>query len=386
MSIKRILCLTLCFALLLCCSACKNVDTFTSSDCINTSSIKDNTSSTESALTIDKLEKEYGFSSIKDVKYYCVKNVPESDAIYTITQIINNHDNNVCDYTFDVLCENKDVKIDDKTITIPYSYLQKNNSIELTVIHYLSNITYNFTLKLENEWTLLFEDNFDGTELNTEVWNVWDEERDWRYSYSKDNMLLDSQGNLVNRMSVLKEPDAATGETRTTGTITTKDKFETTYGYFEIRMKPHQAAGLMGAFWLMCGDMGDKDAADDGTAVNGCEIDIVETFYHTKNPSHTIHWDGYTHTKSQGFNNQGRDDIFDGNFHTFAFLWTPEEYVFFIDNEITARTNEIDICNQPGYILISSHFNSNAGELPIGVGEHTDMIVDYVKVYKNKNY
>ena len=118
MSIKRILCLTLCFALLLCCSACKNVDTFTSSDCINTSSIKDNTSSTESTLTIDKLEKEYGFSSIKDVKYYCVKNVPESDAIYTITQIINNHDNNVCDYTFDVLCENKDVKIDDNLVLI----------------------------------------------------------------------------------------------------------------------------------------------------------------------------------------------------------------------------------------------------------------------------
>ena len=184
-------------------------------------------------------------------------------------------------------------------------------------------------------------------------------------------------------MSVLEKPDTVTGETQISGAMTTQGKFETTYGYFEIRMIPHKAEGLMGAFWLMCGDMGDKDAADDGTAKNGCEIDIIETFYHRKDPSHTIHWDGYTHTKSHHFNNSGRDDIFDGNYHTFAFRWSPTEYAFLIDNVVTGKTNEVDICDQPGYLLISSHFNTNAGTLPIGAGEHTDMVVDYVRVYQS---
>ncbi len=423
MKSKRIFSLVLCIAVMLCATSCRKADDTYSSNLtsgINTTSEiykdvefieenKDNNSSvsskpaasTESDTTSSKdnvsnitsddsgdsiIEMLYGFKSIKNVNYYCVKNIPENDIIYSISNIITNKDTDiVTDTSISILCEDKNVKIDNTLITIPADYSKKNKSVKLTVYHSGVGAKYDFTIKPDVKWNLVFEDNFDGTELNTDVWNVWDEERDWRYSYSKDNMFLDGQGNLVNRMSVLEKPDADTGESQTSGAMTTLDTFETTYGYFEIRMKPHRAEGLMGAFWLMCGDMGDKDAADDGTAKNGCEIDIIETFYHAKNPSHTIHWDGYTNTKSHHFNNSGREDVFDGNYHTFAFRWSPTEYAFFIDGELTGKTNKVDICDQPGYLLISSHFNTNAGTLPIGVGEHTDMIVDYVRVYSSSD-
>ena len=331
----------------------------------------------------DVLAMLYGFKNIEKVNYYCVKNLPNSDAIYAITEIITDTGTNICDSTSEILCDDKNIKIDQKIITVPYSYLKKHKSVKLTAYHSGMDVKLDFTIKFEDKWDLVFEDDFEGTTIDLNKWNIWDEMRDWRYSYSKDNMILDGMGNLINRMSVLEKPDTVTGETQISGAMTTQGKFETTYGYFEIRMIPHKAEGLMGAFWLMCGDMGDKDAADDGTAKNGCEIDIIETFYHRKDPSHTIHWDGYTHTKSHHFNNSGRDDIFDGNYHTFAFRWSPTEYVFLIDNVVTGKTNEVDICDQPGYLLISSHFNTNAGTLPIGAGEHTDMVVDYVRVYQS---
>ena len=432
MSIKKILCLTLCFILLFSATSCRKLnDPFSSTSSISsvldifsdiesvdqnnqqeivssninstttntsdTTSSQISTTSSENASSkenssditssdddsdTDIIEMFYGFKSIKKVDYHCVKNIPGYDTIYSVSAIITNKDTDIStDTGISILCDDKNVKIDNTTITVPASYTENNKSVKFTVRHSGVGAKYDFTIKPASSWNLIFEDDFDSAELNTDVWNIWDKKRDWRYSYSKDNMFLDGKGNLVNRMSVLESPDADTGESRTSGAMTTQGKFETTYGYFEIRLKPHKAEGLMGAFWLMCGDMGDSDAADDDTAKNGCEVDIVETFYHAKNPAHTIHWDGYTHTKSQGFANSGREDIFDGNYHTFAFRWSPTEYTFFIDGEVTAKTNKIDICDQPGYLLISSHFNNQAGTLPIGVGEHTDMIVDYVKVY-----
>ena len=422
MKFNRILCLMLCVAILLCATACRKNPSSLSSNSSDTSSFEEvyqdvefiepdntvtssktdtssqnNTSSTVSDSgskptpsqtddsAKDVLAMLYGFKSIEKVNYYCVKNLPNSDAIYAITEIITDTGTNICDSTSEILCDDKNIKIDQKIITVPYSYLKKHKSVKLTAYHSGMDVKLDFTIKFEDKWDLVFEDDFEGTTIDLNKWNIWDEMRDWRYSYSKDNMILDGKGNLINRMSVLEKPDTVTGETQISGAMTTQGKFETTYGYFEIRMIPHKAEGLMGAFWLMCGDMGDKDAADDGTAKNGCEIDIIETFYHRKDPSHTIHWDGYTHTKSHHFNNSGRDDIFDGNYHTFAFRWSPTEYAFLIDNVVTGKTNEVDICDQPGYLLISSHFNTNAGTLPIGAGEHTDMIVDYVRVYQCPN-
>lgn len=421
---KKIFSLALCIAVMLCATACRKAnDTYSSNitSGINTTSeiykdvefIEDNTDnnssvsskptqSTESDTTSSKdnvsninsndnssddsdddlIEMLYGFKSIKRVDYNCVRNLEGSDTIYSVSAIITNKDTDiVTDTSVSISCADKNVKIDGTVVTVPASYTKNKKSVKCTVEHTGVGTKYDFTIKPVGGWNLIFEDNFDGPTVNTDVWNIWDEKRDWRYSYSKDNMFIDDKGNLVNRMSVLVNPDSATGELRTSGAMTTQGKFETTYGYFEVRLKPHKAAGLMGAFWLMCGDMGDKNAADDGTAQNGCEVDIIETFYHRLDPSHTIHWDGYTYTKSFHFNNTGREDIFDGNFHTFAFRWSPTEYTFFIDGVVSGKTTKVDICDQPGYLLISSHFNNNAGTLPIGPGEHTDMLVDYVRVY-----
>lgn len=427
MKSKKILSLTLCLAMMLCTVACRSADdtyssNLTQDDTTSTESykdvelIEDNNSfvsstpaaSNESDTTTSKddvsnvtsdnnsneetsgndvIEMLYGFSSIKNVSYYCAKNLPNSDIIYSISSIITNKDTDiVTDTSVTISCNDKNVKVDGTTVTIPASYAKSGKLVKFTARHSGVGAKYDFTIKPDAKWDLVFEDNFDGTTLNTDVWNVWDEMRDWRYSYSKDNIFLDGKGNLINRMSVSDDYDAETGEGRFTGAITTLDKFEQTYGYYEIRMIPNLTSGLWSAYWLVGGDMSDKDAADDGTSQNGFEVDIVETYYYRTDPAQTIHWDGYYNdqTKSKSFSFPGMSEIFDGNYHTFGFRWSPEEYSFFIDGKLTAKTKEMGICDQPAYMLVSAHFG-NAGEMVMQPGEYSDMIVDYVKVYSSSD-
>ncbi len=413
MSIKNIIAIIICFAFVFGLVGCNKVNgnlSSTVSDILQISSSDDissevttsnNDSSTNSSVnsnddTSDEsepqtFEEKYGFNRLVDVKYECIKEIPGGDAQYEI-KTVTTDTGYAFIYAIFLSCDDKSIIIKDRTVTIPFEYRQKHDSITLTATHNLAKVSCEFTINFD-KWDLVFEDDFNGTELNTDVWNVWDEKRDSGYAYSKQNSFLDGKGNLVNRMSLLKEPDPVTGQTKLTSVIETNDKFETTYGYFEIRMIPHRAMGLMGAFWLNCGDMSNENAPKDNTAVNGCEIDIVETFFHTKTPAQTIHWDGYgwyqdengewqTVTKTKSLYVPPMENIFDGNYHTFSLYWSPEEYVFLVDGEVTNRTDVMGICNQPGYILISSHFNNDAGELPLKPGEHTDMIVDYVRVYK----
>lgn len=415
MLFKKIAIVSLCIVLSLCTTACRKTDGNLSSNYSNVSIVtdvynegeidtgsenttaseitqgseisntsSDNTPSTKEEVTVNMKEK-YGFNTLKSVEYYCVKDIPYGDAEYEITAILTDTGSNI-GYMGDISCKTKGVTVDGKKVTIPYDYKINNKSITLTATHRPSGVSIDFNITFDT-WEMIFEDEFNGTELNTDVWNVWDS-ADWQYFYSPDSMFLDGNGHLINRVSILETPDSEFGYTRKSGAITTKDKYEHTYGYFEISMIPHRTTGLLGAFWLMAGDMGDKDAANDNSSVNGAEIDVVETIFDTKIPSHAVHWDGYTNTKS--YNVYGKlepiPEVFDGNFHTFAVRWTPDEYVFLVDGKVTARTEAEGGCNQPGYMLISSHFNEEwAGEVVLKPGEYTDMVVDYVRVYQSSS-
>ncbi len=364
MKIKNIVCIVLCVACLLCATSCGQ-----------------NITSSEPEIN-GALAVLYGFNKIEKINYYCVKNTPKSDSIYAISSVVTDSPDTF-DIPLKITCKNDDIIINNKIITVPYKYAKWHKKVKLNALHEATGITFDFTIDLEDEWNLVFEDDFDGTELNKDVWNVWDF-ADWQYYYSPESIFLDGKGNLINRMQINETEHPEFGYTKQAGAITTLDKYETTYGYYEIRMIPNMTSGLWSAFWLMAGDMGDKNAIDDGSGVNGCEVDIVETYYYTHNPAQTIHWDGYYNdqTKTKHFSMAGMSQIFDGNYHTFAFRWSPDEYAFLIDGVVTNKTNEMGICNLPAYLLVSAHYGQ-AGDLVLKPGEHSDMIVDYVRVYQS---
>ena len=230
---------------------------------------------------------------------------------------------------------------------------------------------------------LLFEDTFDGTELDDDKWELcpeWD--RQGGMDVWDDTMTsLDGSGHLVLRAVW----DADEGRVRS-GAVRTNGRFHAGYGYYEASIKFPVAPGTWGAFWMMCGNV----AGVDGSAADGVEIDIIESINNEANAcNHALHWDGYGDDHKQAGPGQFYDkNIYDGQFHTFALERTPEYYVFYIDGKETWRASA-DVCApcpEDGYIKLTVEAAEWAGAgtdasisaLP------ADMLVDYVRVYREK--
>ena len=141
-------------------------------------------------------------------------------------------------------------------------------------------------IPMDNNWILTFEDDFNGTTLDTTKWHRCPEQRRqdvggwWKDSQS----FLDGKGHLVLKASISEDG------TPISGAIHSKGLFEQAYGYFECRMKMQRTSGFWGAFWLMTEQVRNVT----GTAVDGAEIDIIESGeFPRMGVNHAIHWDGY---------------------------------------------------------------------------------------------
>jgi beta-glucanase (GH16 family) len=134
--------------------------------------------------------------------------------------------------------------------------------------------------------TLIFEDDFDGTELDTSKWEKCPEWNRREHNRWSDEMsFLDGNGHYVSRMVWDEETKQVVS-----GGIRTKGIFEHGYGYYEASIKFPQAYGTWGAFWMMAGDFNNVD----GSAADGIEIDIIESISNDKGRyNHNLHWDGY---------------------------------------------------------------------------------------------
>jgi beta-glucanase (GH16 family) len=50
-------------------------------------------------------------------------------------------------------------------------------------------------------------------------------------------------------------------------------------------------------------------------------------------------------------------------FHTFGLLWTPDEYIFYVDGKETWRSKAGGVCQVPQYMLLSDEIGSWAGDI-----------------------
>ncbi len=229
---------------------------------------------------------------------------------------------------------------------------------------------------------LVWEENFSGKKLNEKVWNVmlgdgcpncgWGNNE--RQLYTNENHEL-IDGNLV--ITAKKVGDAYTS-TR----ITTKNKKQFQYGYFEARAKLPVGHGIWPAFWMLGANIDQVGWPKSG------EIDILE--YVGKEPAMvftTLHTqDSFGNsintkkTKIEGIEN---------GFHRYGIDWTKDKMDFFVDDVLvyTFQPKEKNDAtwpfNQPFYFLINMAIGGNFG------GPEVDdtifpqqFTVDYVKVYQ----
>lgn len=219
------------------------------------------------------------------------------------------------------------------------------------------------------QWKLVWHDEFDGATLDAAKWDVPEYKRR-DAQWSRKAISLDGQGHLV--MSMLKE-----GDVYYDGCVRTRRTFEHAFGYYVARMRLQRQPGHWSAFWLYNDGVG--NVGDEGR--DGTEIDIMEKPTLDDRVPHTLHWDGYGKDHKAKGSAAMVPGVMEG-WHTFSLMWTPTEYVFYVDGKETWRTNAGDVCQVPLYIKLSDE-----AELKGWAGDLTkaqlpdEFLVDYVRVY-----
>ena len=218
-------------------------------------------------------------------------------------------------------------------------------------------------------WKLAWHDEFDGETLDETKWDVPEgKRRDARWS--RKAVALDGKGHLA--IKTLKE-----GDKYYDGCARTRGKFEHAFGYYVARIRLQKSAGHWTAFWMYGSGVGKVGHG----GMDGTEIDIMEKPWLDDRVQHTLHWDGYGKAhKSKGHVSKN-PGIMKG-WHTYALLWTPDEYVFTIDGKERWRSSAGGVCQVPLYLKLSdeAQFKGWAGDVRKATLPD-EFLTDYVRVY-----
>ena len=258
------------------------------------------------------------------------------------------------------------------------------------------------SLSQDDGWELTYSDDFSEFSSLEEVW----EKTAWhpvnhgprREGYWCDETLkLDTEeGALV--VASFRDGNTECGECPEDGAFSggvwTSDTFEQAFGYYEATVKVPVGSGLWSAFWLQSHDVGKVgNKGEDGT-----EIDIYESSFQN-NPTQTgnaLHYDAYDAPwyRSQGSVADVGYDLYDGEYHTYSLLWTPEYYVFYVDGQSVWATDYAGVAKVPEYMMLTVEINSNVMgpyAQPLGYFDNredggNDFYIKSVKVWQNEEY
>jgi len=234
-------------------------------------------------------------------------------------------------------------------------------------------------------YRLLWSDEFDGGKLDTNKWIHWLPGR------RRDAV------NSPEAVSITNGCLTITSFTRHgqhfTGMISTKEKFEPVYGYWEARVKFDDAPGMWSAFWLESPTIG-QPVGDPARA--GIEIDVCEHRVIGKDGEnlagkiqHTLHWDGYerAHKSKAQLTPEMKLDT---GFHVYGWEWTDSAYRFYVDGQLTWTVTEA-ISQAKEFAVLSSEIMDDdwSGHVPAGgygdlSASQTRMVVDYVRYYSRQ--
>lgn len=246
-------------------------------------------------------------------------------------------------------------------------------------------------------YNLLWSDEFDGTELNTDVWNYEPHEPGWtnnelqEYTTSTDNVFV-RDGHLVIKAIETEQDGAAY---YTSGKVTTQNTQDFMYGKVVVSAKVPEGQGLWPAIWMM-----PQDESFYGQWPKCGEIDIMEVLGNDTTTSYsTIHY-GEPHAEQQGTITL-ENGSFSDDFHLYSVEWEPGEMRFYTDDELVLTVNDWFTAvdgedekdypapfNQPFFVQMNL---AVGGNWPGNPDETTDFDnaefeIDYVRVYQKDEY
>jgi len=232
--------------------------------------------------------------------------------------------------------------------------------------HDLTNMAY-----FIDNFNLVFEDDFDSTEINEELWNthlVWEDTR---------IINGEQQYFVTERCAFLS------------GAIASHDKFEFLYGYVEGRMRTSDISGALSSFYLY------NRYPGTGIVRHTPEIDIVE--YLGENPFgdedafQTYHYTdvntGEVRSAPTMFYENPEGVLYSDEFHTYGVLWEPQLVIWYIDGEEVKRITGPQVSRQPMNIVTYLVAGSGWAPTPDADGPFPIKYeIDYIRAYQRDVY
>ncbi|MBI2930040.1 MAG: family 16 glycosylhydrolase [Planctomycetes bacterium] len=223
-------------------------------------------------------------------------------------------------------------------------------------------------------WQLIFEDNFNGTSLDTTKWNTgygWG-----NYFGNGSSQESCSAANAIVQNGLLRlklENIPRDGKLYTSAAVNSKNKFYQEYGYWEARLKIPYGRGFHPAFWAKRNNE-DWPPEVDIMAMRGAETTCASMY---------VHWNQGWGDLSTGTSWYGPD--FSAGFHDFGWRWTPTENIFYIDGVERYRTSQgAAYVTMPFYMMLSVQIGDQfAGYPDSSTPWPAYMEVDWVRVYRH---
>lgn len=234
-------------------------------------------------------------------------------------------------------------------------------------------------------YELVFEDEFEGDELDLDVWK-YRVQGVRRGGFFNKSQVSVRDGNLVIAAEYLE--DGAYGAGWYAGDVTLKERYK--QGYFEVRAICNGAPGFWSAFWLQASSPYDAKYSQGG--VGGCEIDIFESSYegsllYDGSVATTLHCAGVDGVQ-EGFQSRILGD-FKGNnifeeYNTYGLEWTEDEYIFYINGVESCRSSFGNGVSQVAEDVILSLCVPEADKLEELDPEtyYSEFVIDYIRIYQ----
>ena len=269
-----------------------------------------------------------------------------------------------------------------------------------------------------DKFSMVFEDNFDGPEVDANKWQTgltWGDTQiingeQQYFVNTQQDALIDynpfkfEDGDLI--IEAIKTPDDVvdllppvcaeedpSGLERCqflSGALSSHDRFGMTYGYVEGRMKVGGTSGMLSSFYMYHRYPGLEKQ------LHGPEIDIVE--YLGENPFgdedafQTYHFrdvtDGTIRSAPTMNYKNPTGELYSDDYHTFGVLWEPQLVVWYIDGKEIKRLSGPQVARQQ--LNIVTYLVAGSAWAPTPADDDSiyplQYKIDYIRAYQRPEY
>jgi beta-glucanase (GH16 family) len=249
----------------------------------------------------------------------------------------------------------------------------------------------------QNDWKLVWQDEFNDKKLSTNKWNVLVREQskhnELQY-YVPDEVYIEK--GCLRLRSRIRDYGS---QHYTSGRVDTSGKFAPVYGRFEIRARLPGGKGIWPAHWLYPQNRNwEMERLMAQAVTNGAaklipeerpwysEIDIMEFLGHTNVIYGTLHYHTFDGQKKSSSGHLKGEEDFTKDFHVYALEWDPDMMRWYVDGKMIHSTTK-GIPHTPHYLILNTAIG---GDWP-GNPDSTTIFpqyhdIDYVRVYQRKEY